>query len=140
MLKHCKLSKILQPLLLTTPFWDSLCRRVNLVLQRKDLLQLCTERKLNIFWLDFKKSSRWKSESFKFRIRRNICIGINHRGISLQLHCHSKAKIRWHAQMKPLWCQSKINKNTFQWDAYCPLTDHIPACTAQEGCVYPSMH
>ena len=58
MLKHCKLSKILQPVLLTTRFWDSLCRRVNLVLQRKDLLQLCTERKLNIFWLDFKISSR----------------------------------------------------------------------------------
>ena len=58
MLKHCKLSKILQPVLLTTRFWDSLCRRVNLVLQRKDLLQLCTERKLSIFWLDFKISSR----------------------------------------------------------------------------------
>ena len=28
------------------------------MLQRKDLLQLCTERKLNIFWLDFKMSSR----------------------------------------------------------------------------------
>ena len=200
MLKHYKLSKILRPVLLTTPFWDSLCRRVNLVLQRKDLLQLCTERKLNIFWLDFKISSRWESESFKFRIRRNIYVlvliteGFHyrpqtkfakvmflhlsvshsvHRGSTwagtplgrytpqagtplgrytpwqvhplagtppgrysppvhagiwstsrqytsywnaflLQLHCHSMANIRWRAQMKPLWCQSKMNKHVFQ--------------------------
>ena len=25
------------------------------------------------------------------------------------------------------------NKNAFQWDAYRPLVDRIPACTAQEG-------
>ena len=25
------------------------------------------------------------------------------------------------------------NKNAFQWDAYHPLVDHIPACTAQGG-------
>ena len=40
-------------------------------------------------------------------------------------------------------------KNAFQWDAYSPLVDGIPACTAQGGCVsqhamgrgvYPSMH
>ena len=28
-----------------------------------------------------------------------------------------------------------FNKNAFQWDAYRPLVDHIPACTGQEGCV-----
>ena len=44
-----------------------------------------------------------------------------------------------------------MNKNTFQWDAYCLLVDRIPACTGQggvcvshhaleRGCVYPSMH
>ena len=31
------------------------------------------------------------------------------------------------------------NKNAFQWDAYRPLVDRIPACTAQEG-EYPKMH
>ena len=31
------------------------------------------------------------------------------------------------------------NKNAFQWDAYRPLVDRIPACTVQGG-VYPSMH
>ena len=29
-------------------------------------------------------------------------------------------------------------KNAFQWDAYRPLVDHIPACTGWG--VYPSMH
>ena len=24
-----------------------------------------------------------------------------------------------------------MNKNAFQWDAYRPLVDHIPACTVQ---------
>ena len=33
----------------------------------------------------------------------------------------------------------KINKNAFQWDAYRPLVDRIPPCTAWRG-VYPSMH
>ena len=28
---------------------------------------------------------------------------------------------------------SKNNKNAFQWDAYRPLVDRIPACTAQRG-------
>ena len=53
------------------------------------------------------------------------------------------------------------NKNAFQWDAYCPFVDHIPARTGQggvsaqggvcpgggyilactgQGGVYPSMH
>ena len=32
------------------------------------------------------------------------------------------------------------NKNAFQWDAYHPLVDRIPACTGQGGGVYPSMH
>ena len=32
-----------------------------------------------------------------------------------------------------------LNKNAFQWDAYHPLVDCIPACTEQRG-VYPSMH
>ena len=31
------------------------------------------------------------------------------------------------------------NKNAFQWDAYCPLADHIPACTGRE-CVCPCRH
>ena len=31
------------------------------------------------------------------------------------------------------------NKNAFQWDAYHPVVDCIPACTRQGG-VYPSMH
>ena len=42
----------------------------------------------------------------------------------------------------------KRNKNAFQWDAYRPLVDRIPACTVQRGVwprvclprgVYPSM-
>ena len=34
-----------------------------------------------------------------------------------------------------------MNRNAFQWDAYRPLVDHIPACTAWGvGGVYPSMH
>ena len=28
------------------------------------------------------------------------------------------------------------HKNAFQWDAYCPLVDRIPACIVQGG-VYP---
>ena len=32
-------------------------------------------------------------------------------------------------------CKTKLNENAFQWDAYCPLVDHIPACTVQVGCL-----
>ena len=32
------------------------------------------------------------------------------------------------------------NKNAFQWDAYHPLVDRIPACTAKGRGLYPSMH
>ena len=32
------------------------------------------------------------------------------------------------------------DKYAFQWDAYCPLVDHIPACTVHGVYVYPSMH
>ena len=28
-----------------------------------------------------------------------------------------------------------LNKNAFQWDAYRPLVDRIPACTVQAGCL-----
>ena len=35
------------------------------------------------------------------------------------------------------WVYSK-NKNAFQWDAYRPLVDRIPACTVQG--VYLNMH
>ena len=28
-----------------------------------------------------------------------------------------------------------INKNAFQWDAYRPIVDRIPACTAQGECL-----
>ena len=43
-----------------------------------------------------------------------------------------------------------VIKNAFQWDAYCPLVDRIPACTAQGvylpggvpagGCTFPGMY
>ena len=38
-------------------------------------------------------------------------------------------------EMIPLDLQLKEspNKNAFQWDAYRPLVDRIPACTAQKG-------
>ena len=31
------------------------------------------------------------------------------------------------------------NKNAFQWDAYRPLVDHIPACTVVGGCTCPGV-
>ena len=36
----------------------------------------------------------------------------------------------------PRESECKRNKNAFQWDVFCPLVDHIPACTAQEGGVF----
>ena len=60
------------------------------------------------------------------KIRQNrlthLCVAmVNHLGNSSS---HQKCK----------------NKNAFQWDAYHPLVDYIPAFTRQGGCVYPSIH
>ena len=57
--------------------------------------------------------------------------------------CAGKHFQRWLLwQTSFLVSVSKLNlkyKNAFQWDAYRPLVDRIPACTGQGG-VYPSMH
>ena len=39
------------------------------------------------------------------------------------------------SQFLTLFFGNWSNKNAFQWDAYLPLVDHIPACTGQRGCI-----
>ena len=85
------------------------------------------------------------------RVSRGRVWGVGYVGEDNTLPCdqyHDACEVTYHPPQP-----HGQNKNEFQWDAYCPLVDRIPACTVQGRClprgclpggvsawgVYPSM-